>query len=288
MRNSIWIQATSLLVAVTSGEGHRHLRSTAFMTSKCGGAVNMGAEHCLTDLWIPTNDNLMPCFAYGGPEDPCSLNMNNDPNYGMDKDPSLCKGDTFYLWDEPDTQGQSYQWAGLQWVMYSTKWATQIQEMRKRGVRFTSPLMKADNIPTYASAFFSSCGSNCSNPNSTAYIDVFGVNVFCGPWNTEGKTQEEKCRGGIRYTMDQFRYSVPQKLPIYITNWSRLQVSQADDQIPAIDATDEFFSPEYNVERVYWFGATDYGGGSWNNFLVNATSAGSTLGQLWHQKCLSM
>ena len=41
----------------------------------------------------------------GGADDPCALNNNNDANDGLDKDPSLCvNGDTFFLWDEPDTQ----------------------------------------------------------------------------------------------------------------------------------------------------------------------------------------
>ena len=47
----------------------------------------------------------MPCISDGGADDPCALNNNNDANDGLDKDPSLCaNGDTFFLWDEPDTQ----------------------------------------------------------------------------------------------------------------------------------------------------------------------------------------
>jgi len=48
----------------------------------------------------------MSCFAYGGPHDPCALDMQNDINNGMDKNPAKCEYDTFFLWDEPDTQGE--------------------------------------------------------------------------------------------------------------------------------------------------------------------------------------
>ena len=74
-------------------------------SGRCGAAVNAGEQNCGPDLWTPTGDAGMPCYAYGGTDDPCALNNNNDANDGLDKDPSLCvNGDTFFLWDEPDTQ----------------------------------------------------------------------------------------------------------------------------------------------------------------------------------------
>jgi hypothetical protein len=48
----------------------------------------------------------MHCFTSGGRNDPCHLKNNNDSNDGIFKDPSLCFGDTFYLLDQPDTQGR--------------------------------------------------------------------------------------------------------------------------------------------------------------------------------------
>ena len=75
------------------------------MPSRCGAAVNAGQQNCDPGLYAPTGDAAMHCYAYGGPSDPCALNNNNDANDGLDKDPSACvTGDTFFLWDEPDTQ----------------------------------------------------------------------------------------------------------------------------------------------------------------------------------------
>ena len=71
---------------------------------KCGGAVNTGGGSanatCLSDLWNPTQDRNMHCYAYGGVTDPCALHNNNDVNDGLLKSPSSCDRDTFYLWDE--------------------------------------------------------------------------------------------------------------------------------------------------------------------------------------------
>lgn len=73
-------------------------------TKKCGGAVNTGGGSanatCLNDLWNPTQDRTMHCYAYGGGTDPCALHNNNDINDGLFKSPSKCDRDTFYLWDE--------------------------------------------------------------------------------------------------------------------------------------------------------------------------------------------
>jgi hypothetical protein len=89
--------------------------------NKCGAAVNSSDnsnQKCKDDLWSPTGDSTMHCFAYGGSGDPCHLSNNNDSNNGLDKNPLKCKGDTFYLWDEPDTQGKTYAWAGEAWYDY--------------------------------------------------------------------------------------------------------------------------------------------------------------------------
>jgi len=95
----------------------------------------------------------MHCFAYGGSSDPCSLNNHNDVNDGLDKDPSLCLGDTFYLWDEPDTQGHDYTWAGEKWLLYSQRFAYELEHMKSRGTKVTSPLVRAVIVvllsPTY-------------------------------------------------------------------------------------------------------------------------------------------
>jgi hypothetical protein len=80
---------------------------TAVVTkkSKCGGAVNTGRDgtapnKCNSDLWKPTGDRSIHCYAYGGANDPCALHNNNDVNDGLFKSPAGCDRDTFYLWDE--------------------------------------------------------------------------------------------------------------------------------------------------------------------------------------------
>ena len=49
--------------------------------NKCGGAVNSSGDaeaQCQQDLWGPTGDRSMHCFAYGGAGDPCHLSNTND------------------------------------------------------------------------------------------------------------------------------------------------------------------------------------------------------------------
>lgn len=71
---------------------------------KCGGAVNTGGGSanamCTKDLWNPTQNRNLHCYAYGGVTDPCALHNNNDVNDGLFKSPVNCDRDTFYLWDE--------------------------------------------------------------------------------------------------------------------------------------------------------------------------------------------
>lgn len=256
----------------------------------CGAAVNAGTQNCQPMLWEPTSTAGMACFAYGGPSDPCALTVTNDANSGLDKDPSSCVGDTFFLWDEPDTQGKSYAWAGSSWLAYSTRFSAQIRSLRARGVKVTTPLLRADHASTHLDSFWEACGAPCSDPNSPAFIDVIGVNPFCGSWNLPAGT-EAGCRGGAAFVVAAIEPARRGK-PIYVTNWGYLGSSTAAAQLPALDASDAFFAPGSPVHRVYWFGARDYGGGTSNNMLTDVVMtgprAGRTLGQLWAEKCASM
>lgn len=257
--------------------------------NKCGGAVNSSGSSSITmcenSLWQPTGDPSMHCFAYGGAGDPCHLSNNNDPNDGLDKDPSLCFGDTLYLWDEPDTQGKDYTWAGAAWAQYAVLFSEQLVLMREAGTKVTSPLVRAggsDVIKSRIDDFFSGCGPACREPNSPAFIDIVAVNAFCGPWNGS----PSYCRGGADFIVDEVRKVYDTyDLPVYVTNWSRLETTSTNDQVNAIDAIDAFFVLGSPIERVYWFGATDYGGGSANNFFTDTVGDGRTLGQVWKEKC---
>lgn len=261
--------------------------------NKCGGAVDASGDSsqttCQTFLWSPTGDDTMHCFAYGGAGDACHMNNNNDEDDGMFKDPSLCTGDTFYLWDEPDTQGRDYSWAGSTWLDYSKRFSQELEQLRSRGAKVTGPLLKAGRSGTIKQnmqTFFDACGQACLDETDPAYIDVIAVNAFCGPWNGPAG-----CRGGARFIYDESMSvsSTFNDLPVYITNWSRLQTSVPLDQVDAIESIDEFFPSSGVVNRVYWFGARDYGGGAeTTGYLTNVLPDGRSLGEVWRTKCDSI
>ena len=264
-------------------------------SQKCGGAVDSSGDSnqvCQRDLWDPTGDSTMHCFAYGGSGDPCHLNNNNEPDHGRFKNPSTCFGDTFYLWDEPDTQGKSYTWAGQTWLEYSQRFPNELKDLKARGTKITSPLLKAGGpgvLTGNLRDFFTSCGPPCADKSDPAYVDIIAINAFCGDFNGPSG-----CRGGAGFIYNEALAASGAfgNLPVYVTNWSRLQTSNPQDQVDAINAIEEFFpntGPSNPViERVYWFGATDFGGGSSNNFLTQVLADGSTLGELWRQKCDSL
>lgn len=312
--------STSLVVLVTVLS--RAAGDTAIAT-RCAGAVDKSTTlidgkpgNCSYQLWNPTDDNpehpAQDCYAYGGPDDPCALHNNNDkPNDGMDKDPSKCNyGSTFFLWDEPDTQGKSYAWAAESWITYSKRWSAQITSMREAGFKFTTPLFRTDNAKDDIKTFFEACGKPCLDKNSPSYIDVLALNVYCGTWNNQGQQPDvQSCREGIRWFWnDPHSLFIPlsatptgQKWldrPLFITNWARIDDGelQPDDQLAAMDATDEFFqmtSP--SVDKVFWFGATNYmkkpDGQSVvvksGNRMYDKLSSGKTLGEHWVQNVCS-
>eukprot|EP00746_Dinoflagellata_sp_MGD_P053509 gnl/MRDRNA2_/MRDRNA2_235367_c0_seq1.p1 gnl/MRDRNA2_/MRDRNA2_235367_c0~~gnl/MRDRNA2_/MRDRNA2_235367_c0_seq1.p1 ORF type:complete len:394 (-),score=44.89 gnl/MRDRNA2_/MRDRNA2_235367_c0_seq1:63-1202(-) len=258
----------------------------------CGGAVNTNFHNenslCEEHLWIPTGDRTLQCYAYGGLSDPCSLNNQNDVNDGLDKDPSFCNiGDTFFLWDEPDTQRKSYVWAGAIWKEYSEVWSTQITTMRNGGMRFTTPLVKADQLIKNLDEFFNACGNACLTRSNAAFIDIIAINPFCGTWNFEGSPQvpidpsdasldwKSGCSTGAAWILEQLNMLSNTKyanLKVHLVNWGVLGAKEAADQLGAIFTTAEYFARGSPVERVYYFGATDYGGGTTNNFLSNILS----------------
>lgn len=258
---------------------------------RCGGAVDKSSnwmQSCHDNLWDPTGDATMHCYAYGGPGDPCAVHNNNDVDSGVNKNPSHCDGDTFYLWDEPDTQHKTYNWAGAAWLAYSRQFAEELRSMRSSGTKVTGPLLRAGDSGVFVSnmqEFFDACGPACVDPSDPAYIDVIAVNAFCGPWNDK----DGGCRAGAAFIYKEAK-SVSKafnNLPVYVTNWARLQSSNPSDQIDAIQSIDEFFPPSGGViERVYWFGALDYGGGAdTTGYLTNVLQDGQTLGELWEKKC---
>ena len=159
--------------------------------------------------------------------------------------------------------------------------------MRAAGTRVTSPLMRsgdADVIPNNVRAFFEACGAPCVDPTSPAYIDIIAINSFCGPWNGGN------CDAAVAFIVGEIGKVVEDwDVPVYITNWSYLSSDSVQDQVVALESIDGFFVDGSPVERVYWFGAQDFGGGTTNNFLTNTVTGSdgevTTLGALWKAKC---
>ena len=153
--------------------------------------------------------------------------------------------------------------------------------MKSRGTKVTGPLLKAGDAGVLNEnmiTFYNACGDACLDPNDPAYIDVVAINGFCGPWNGDAG-----CRGGAKFIYEQAVSvsSASNNLPVYITNWSRLETSDPSDQLDAINSIDEFFPASSVVKRVYWFGARDYGGGAaTTGYLTNVLPDERTLGKV--------
>jgi hypothetical protein len=135
------------------------------------------------------------------------------------------------------------------------------------------------------------------------------VNAYCGPWNNNNQQPTEaNCRQGAAFVIQDGPHSlnkIPQvtskNIPVYITNWARKNygspLQSPYDQLVALDATDAWFAPGSPVQRVYWFGATDYESSNIGTVQVNdignmltakTALAGKTLGQLWNEKCQTL
>lgn len=225
----------------------------------------------------------MECFSYGGSTDKCSLNNNNDPNNGLDKNPLDCQENHFFLWDEPDTQGHSYHWAGVTWKTYCNRWASQLTRFKAQGGKVVGPAVKNDKYVDNMHQFFNSCGSACTQ-EGPCKIDEAAANVFVGSWN------HGNLRGGIQWSINEFHRFNRQAgldLPVSITNWSYLGSNTADAQLDAMQVTEEFFksSNPVRITQAYYFLARDFGGGTSNNLATDRTSHGKTLGQHWKETC---
>lgn len=149
---------------------------------------------------------------------------------------------------------------------------------------FTSPLIRAGEsgvIQSNLAEFYAACGSACRDPTGPAYINVHAVNAFVGPWNQAGIAG---CRDAAIFMTNEVQ-KFSDGLPWYITNWSRLGTSNIDEEADAMRVLAQFFVTGSPIQRIYWFGATDYGGGSSNNFLTQRTASGQTLGQIWKSNC---
>jgi hypothetical protein len=264
-------------------------------SSKCGASVGPGTAwetDCRRLLWSPTQDESMFCFAFGGPGDPCHLNIVHDGvNEGRFKDPSACRlgirpdgdywsyGDVLYLWDDPSSYGFSFQWAANAWLAYSTtRWVDEMTLLRSRGLKVSTPLVTFENeaqVVSQLSEFFDACGSLCDDAESSAYVDILAVNVFCDP-GTE--TCSAKVAAVTSFLQDlSLQYN---NRPIHIAQWGVRDSTQAPELLSAMDSTPGFFTDGSTIERVYW-----YGGDSPDTTSLRIQARGSRLGLIWAQTC---
>jgi len=212
----------------------------------------------------------MGCFQYGGPNDKCALNINNDFDYGITKDPSACKDSVFYLWDEPITQGKTNQWAATAWMAYAKKWAPQLRIARARGMKITTPFFTGGDVLAQFKGFFASC-PGCSDPNSPFYLNVIAFNEWVGKWGVQAG-EEAYIRDVAASLKQNFGREV------YLTNYGFLGGQTATQQANIING--QLFDPSFSVlSSVYYFAAKDYGGGTRNNELYNRVDTGPSGGQ---------
>lgn len=241
------------------------------------------------------------CMGYGGTHgsqnnDMCTLNINNDcdhwyydsgswrcaQDYGLGKNPDECSGHYFFLWDEPKTQGKDAYWAADQWKIHVDRWSPQIASLRARGTRITTPLFTDHLGPAIEKfqQFFERCGSVCSDPNSNYYIDVLATNQWLLNPESAHRDQEE----WIKSEVDRIKQAHGGR-PMILGNFAWLGASTADQAAEAIADSRIWDKAWSGLEGVFYFGATDYGGGTSNHFLSSVTSSGSTVGAALLDRC---
>jgi len=273
----------------------------------CGVAVNL--YECGQAVEHVGESFATMCMGYGGTHPPawegktsedrdmCTLNMNNDcdhwyqdsesgqwrcaQNYGISKNPEECHGQYFFLWDEPQTQGRDAVWAATQWKAHVARWRSQLLTSRNRGLRVTSPAFTDHGGPARQKFqdFFSAC-PECDDPSSAYYIDVLAMNQWLLDDAFEHPQQEDWIKEETEAISSNNR-----NRPVVLMNFGWLGAETADQQAQII-SNSRIFDPAWSgLEAVFYFAATDFGGGTRNNFLDAATSDGSSIGQALQQRC---
>jgi hypothetical protein len=237
-------------------------------------------------------------MGYGGTEDPCTLSITNDQDYGMTKNPSACHQDVLFLWDEPDTMCDrgfgscGDDWASLRWKEYVDTWESQLQAARARGMKVTTPLMKsgsAADLLRRFELFFLHC-PECSQQDSKYHVGVLAFNAFAvnsppSPYELPGQFDYLKSLAGY------VKAAYPSHL-LYATNFGTLLSQTASSQADALTAYGMLDTAGSNIDKVFYFAAQDYCGMescTRNNLLQDVveegTHTGKTLGQVLVEAC---
>lgn len=273
-------------------------RLPALSSNVCGATVPPGEWQttCANELWNPSGDDSLFCFASGGLEDPCHLNIVEDGvNEGRFKDPTPCTlslrqdgdyfsyGDVLYLWDDPSANGFGFNWAANAWLAYSlTRWEAEMTNARSRGLRVSTPsvtIQDESQAVAQMQEFFDACGEDCTNPASIAFIDVLAVHIFCNPSSGENCTiKVSSMDSTLRRLSSQFG-----DRPVHITKWGVKEASEDPvDLATVMDATGGYSDvvDDLVLERVFWYGGND----DQSNLRLR-NSQGKRLGRIWSELC---
>merc|ERR1712070_1215405 len=176
----------------------------------------------------------------------------------------------------------SAEWAADQWKEHVDAWSPQIQALRARGTRITTPLFTDHGGPATDKfqQFFDRCGDVCSDPHSNYYIDVLATNQWLLNPQSAHSNQEE----WIRNEINQIRQKNGNR-PAILANFAWLGASTGDQAVGAIANSRIWDRSWSGLEAVFYFGATDFGGGTSNHFLYSQTSDGSTVGAELISRC---
>jgi len=247
------------------------------------------------------------CMGYGGTHpqswqglaaedrDMCTLNINNDcshwyqdsggawrcaRDFGLGKSPEECRGRYLFLWDEPATQGLTAEWAADQWKTHVDRWAPEMAALRARGTRVTSPLFTGGGARDELRRFLARCGSACSDPASAYYVDVLATNQWLLSPASAHASQEEWIRNEVA-AMSQAH----EGRPVILGNFAWLGGTTADQAAEAIASSRIWDRSWSGLEAVFYFAATDFGGGTAHHRLGDVTSTGSTVGAALLDRC---
>jgi hypothetical protein len=128
--------------------------------------------------------------------------------------------------------------------------------------------------------FFARCGSGCSDPNSKYYIDVLATNQWLQSPQSDHRSQEQWIKDLAREIKQDNG-----NRPVILGNFAWIGAQSAAEQVEGIVSSRIWDKSWSELEAVFYFAATDYGGGTTNNFLSSRTSSGSTVGESLINRC---
>ena len=213
--------ASIVAVAVLPGSTATPRAKGNLCGADVGGMVcNQGADcgddgGCTTMLYNHVGgDRSFECYSYSGP---CSIGYAGGAgDVWKNQDPSKCKGDTFFLWDEPVlTNGhRSMGWVVDTYKQFVNLYSAQLKEFRDRGGVITAPMWRAVGLMNIQ--FLDQCGTVCTDPGSPGYIGALAANYF----GTE--PSESGVAGSAEWVINDMKEATIRypHLPVYITNWA--------------------------------------------------------------------